>query len=309
MPRAPIKPSYRFALRPRWIALHLLAVAALAVMIAACFWQLARLQDKQDRNRLYDERAATAVEPVADVVPVGASEAVVDGARFRVLEATGRYLPDEEVFVRSRSLEGQPGAWVLTPLALEGRPGEAVVINRGWIPASDTTPALPAGAEAPAGTVRVTGLVMMSESRGALGSVDAEGVELEVLARADVGRLGRQVDEALLPVYLQLQSQEPAAVAPLPAVVPPPVHDEGPHRSYAGQWAIFAAIWLVGYPMLIRRSAIRRGYDLLDDRDRERGPRAAAGEGPDPVADAAATGDGADPERDQSMLSFRSDPR
>lgn len=307
MPRASITPSYRFALRPRWIALHLLAVAGLAVMIIACFWQLSRLHDKQARNRLYDERAAAPVEAVADVVPVGAPAEVVDGARFRVLEATGRYLPEEEVFVRSRSLDGHPGAWVLTPLALDGRPGEAVVVNRGWIPASDTTPELPAGAEAPAGPVRVTGLLMSSESRGALGAVDAEGVELDVLARADIGRLAEQVDEALVPGYLQLQAQDPPATGDLPAVVPPPVHDEGPHRSYAGQWAIFAVIWVLGYPMLIRRSAIRRAYDALDRaRDGDGGKDADGAPG---IRSGAAAGEDPNSERDQSLLSFRSEPR
>ncbi|MGD9754130.1 MAG: SURF1 family protein, partial [Acidimicrobiia bacterium] len=163
MPRAQIRPSYRFALQPSWLVRHALALVALAVMITACFWQLSRLSDKQARNRLYDERAAQPVEAVDAVVPLDATAERVEAVRFRLLAATGTYRPDEEVFVRSRSLDGQPGAWVLTPLALQGRPGEAVVVNRGWIPSADTTPELPAGAEAPAGTVTVTGLALATE--------------------------------------------------------------------------------------------------------------------------------------------------
>lgn len=258
-------PNYRFLLRPKWLVLHVLALAALALMIVACFWQLSRLHEKQARNRLYDARAAQPVEEVAAVVPVGADPATIEASRYRLLSAHGHYLPDEEVFVRSRSLDGHPGAWVLTPLALDDRPGEAVIVNRGWIPASDTTPALPAGAEAPEGPVVVSGLALAGEKRGALGTVDAEGTTLRVLARADLVRLQEQLTERLLPVYLQLQAQEPTPAGQFPAFVPPPEHDEGPHRGYAGQWAIFAVIWVVGYPLLLRRSAIRRAQDAFDE--------------------------------------------
>ena len=115
-----VRPDYRFALRPRWLLLHVAAVAALVMMIVACFWQLSRLHDKQRRNALYAERSAEPVEAVQDVVPPGAGPDRLEAATFRLVEARGRYLVDEEVFVRSRSLDGRPGAWVLTPLVLDG---------------------------------------------------------------------------------------------------------------------------------------------------------------------------------------------
>ena len=270
MPSPAARPDYRFALRPRWLLLHVAAVAALAMMIVACSWQLSRLGEKQRRNALYADRSAQPVEPVEAVTPVGAGPDQLDEARFRLLEARGRYLVDEEVFVRSRSLDGRPGAWVLTPLLLEGAgggtsgAGVAVVVNRGWIPSVDTTPELPDGAEAPPGPVAVTGLVLPGERRSSLGAVDAEGTDLTILARVDLERLQAQLDVTLLGVYLQLQAQEPGAAGPLPAVVPPPPPDEGPHRSYAGQWAIFALIWVVGYPLLVRRAALRHAADTAD---------------------------------------------
>lgn len=256
--------DYRFALRPKWLVLHVLAVVGLVVMIVACFWQISRLHEKQDRNALYAARSEEPVESVASVVPPGATDDQVADARYRVLEARGRYLVDEQVFVRSRSLDGQPGAWVLTPLELEDQPGVAVVVSRGWIPASTTTPTLPAGAEAPTGPVTVVGLAMEGEVRSSFGSVDVSGADLAVLARLDLVRLQEQVEPTLLGVYLQLQEQQPAPTQPYPALVPPPPPDEGPHRSYAGQWAIFAVIWVFGYPMLVRRSAQRRAQDAGD---------------------------------------------
>lgn len=257
-PRSSCRISYRFALRPRWLVGHLLAVLALAVMVAACFWQLSRLADKQERNRLYAQRSAEPVEDVAVLADPDTDAAGVEQLRFRMVRATGTYVAAEEVFVRSRSLSGQPGAWVLTPLRLDGQPGTVVVVNRGWIPASDTTPELPVGAQAPAGSVTITGLVLPGEHRGAIGSVDASGPELEVLARVDLARLGEQLTDAALPFYVQLQEQQPAMGDNFPVPVPPPPPDEGPHRGYAGQWAIFAVLWIIGYPVLLRRAARRR---------------------------------------------------
>ena len=171
----------------------------------------------------------------------------------------------------SRSLDGAPGAWVLTPLVTGD--GTAVVVNRGWIQASGP-PVLPPGAEAPAGEVVVRGLRVGSERRGRFGPVDQPGVRLDTLARADIGRLEQQVDEDLHPLYLQWQQQVPPAVGP-PFPLPYPELDEGPHLGYAGQWFLFTAVALVGYPLLVRRSARQRRLGRS-----ERDPVLAAPPGP-----------------------------
>ena len=84
-------------------------------------------------------------------------------------------------------------------------------------------------------------------------------MQLSVLARLDLDRLQEQLDARALPLYIQLQTQQPAqagAVSRCGGSAAPAT--EGPHRGYAGQWAIIAVIWVVGYPVLMRRSAIRR---------------------------------------------------
>jgi cytochrome oxidase assembly protein ShyY1 len=42
-----------------------------------------------------------------------------------------------------------------------------------------------------------------------------------------------------------------------------PQLDNGPHLSYAGQWFLFSAGALVGWPLLIRSSAKRHARDEL----------------------------------------------
>jgi cytochrome oxidase assembly protein ShyY1 len=81
------------------------------------------------------------------------------------------------------------------------------------------------------------------------------------MARVDVARLQQQVPYALYPAYVQLTSSQPAQPGPEPEVLPEPVLDEGPHLSYAVQWFIFSLIAIVGYPLILRRSARNRDQD------------------------------------------------
>ena len=188
--------------------------------------------------------------------------------------AQGTYQPAEEVLVRSRSLDGDPGAWVLTPLRLAD--GSELVVNRGWIPASGT-PQLPPAAAAPAGTVTVRGLLMPSQERGRFGPRDPVEGHLATLARADLQRLQAQVEAPLYPLYLQLQAQDPPP-GDVPVLLPAPERSEGPHLGYAGQWFLFTVIGLVGYGLMIRRSGREqaREADTEATGDDVAGPEVAA---------------------------------
>jgi surfeit locus 1 family protein len=74
-----------------------------------------------------------------------------------------------------------------------------------------------------------------------------------IATRIDLGR--GDLPYSLLPVYVLLQSQQPPQ--DLPAIVPVPTLDEGPHLSYAIQWFAFATIAVVGGAVLLLRD--RRG--------------------------------------------------
>ncbi|MBM3685111.1 MAG: SURF1 family protein, partial [Actinobacteria bacterium] len=247
----------RFLLRPGWLVLHVLALVGLAVMIAAGLWQLDRLADRRADNARLEERSVQPVERVDDLLDADASPAEVDAVVARLAAATGTFDAAGEVFVRNRTLDGRPGAWVLTPLVLDD--GTAVMVLRGWIPTSGTAPELPAGAEAPTGRTTVGGLVVAGQTRGRIGPTDAAEGRLEVFARADLGRIAAQYDRPLLPVYLQVLPTAGPPTGDLPVPVPAPERGEGPHRGYAGQWFAFAAIWTIGYPLLLRRVVRRRG--------------------------------------------------
>ena len=250
---------YRFLLRPTWLLLHAVFVLIVFAMVNLGFWQLRRLSEKRDLNDLLDARASLVVEPLAAVVPftpsVSTDPAAIDAVVWRTVSAVGQYRPQDEVLVRSRSLNGAPGAYVLTPLLLAD--GRAVAVNRGWIPASGP-PVLPPEAVATRGEVFVEGLLVAGQHRGRFGPTDPADGKLLTLARADLIRLQQQIDVPLNNVVLQLTAQDPLAPAPLPQMLPRPSRDEGPHLSYAGQWFLFTIIAVVGYPLLLKRSVRKR---------------------------------------------------
>lgn len=248
---------YRFALRPKWILSHVLIALLVIVMINLGFWQLRRLDEKKAYNASVRANEAQPIAPItsllqpSDPTSRGASDA------FRRVTITGEYDRANEVIVRARSLNERPGVWVASPLRLAS--GDAVLVVRGFLPTQGTPDFVPADAEPPTGQVTVEGLLQETQTRGVFGPTDPGDGRLSNIARVDVERVRKQVPYSLYPVWVQLTTSQPGQAGPEPEVLPEPVLDEGPHLSYAVQWFIFSTIALIGYPMILRRSARNRG--------------------------------------------------
>ena len=297
---------YRFALRPKWIVSHLFIFLLVASMLGAMVWQIQRLHFKEARNARIRTRTVEPAVPVTNLTSPDRAYASTAQIEFHQVTATGRYLTNQQVLIRSRTNDSSPGSWVITPLDLGH--GVAVAVNRGWFPNDGGVYTVPTRFDPPTGLVTVRGLVRQTETRGTFGPRDPRTGTLSNLARADIARLDQQVPERLLPMYLQLQSQTPAIVALRdPEPVPFPVLDNGPHLSYAVQWGIFSSIALIGYPMILRRRAgeIERG-DEDDDYDPDPDGHAPA----DPDVDDTSRGVGAaaDPLPSADTQSSSSDP-
>jgi surfeit locus 1 family protein len=261
---------YRFLWRPRWIALHLLVITAVVVMVNLGLWQLRRLDERKDYNATVESAQQLPAVPITELVPAGAgaTEVEVDAVVYRQVTMRGVYAEDEQVLVRNRSYNGAPGYWVITPLVLDD--GDAVAVNRGWVPFNTTNVDGPWDEFAPPpGPVSVDGMVRESQVRsGGLvgGPTDPEVGELATLSRVDVGRLAQQSQHDLYPFYVDLRSQQPAQ-GDLPAILPEPDLGEGNHLSYAGQWFIFAGLLAIIYPLWIRRAARHRSDEPSRDDD------------------------------------------
>jgi cytochrome oxidase assembly protein ShyY1 len=256
--------SWRFVRTPKWILRHLLVLLLVAAMVTAMFWQLRRLHDKRSYKALVEGREEQAPADVRQLLDPGDGprDPAVQDVVYRPVTASGTYLDDDTVVVENRTYEGTSGGWVLTPLDLGG--GVAVVVNRGFVGYDHDGEIV--APPAPSGPVAVDGLLFPSQHRGAFGATDPTEGKLARLARVDLDRYDRQVDDDLLPAYIQLAHSDPAE-PPVPDDVPqvvalgPPELSEGPHLSYAVQWAIFSTIATGGYGLLLRRVAKDQGKE------------------------------------------------
>ena len=257
-----LRPRARpFWLRPKWIVGHVLVVVLVVTFVSLGLWQLRRHDERQSRNAAITARSEVPAVPVGELVPPGVQSGDVGELEYRQAVATGTYDPEGEVLIRPRSLDGVSGWHVVTPLVLDD--GRAVLVTRGFAPGSDDPEEALRAAAPPAGEVTVTGLVFPTQERRGIGPTDPDEGTLRELARVDIGRIDQQYGGDLLPVHVQLLEQDPPLdPTRFPQQLPRPATEDGPHLSYAVQWFLFAAVGLVGWPILLRRTADeeRRGH-------------------------------------------------
>jgi cytochrome oxidase assembly protein ShyY1 len=244
--------SYRFALRPLWLLSHLVALGCVVALVGLGQWQLDRHDQRGARNATVVARAGQPAVPVADALDEVDDP---DDLRFRRVAAEGAF-GDAVLLVDNRSLDGLPGAWVLAPLELAD--GSVLAVNRGFVFASSGRLDPPPVVD---GTVRLEGTVVPWEGDCGVRRDDAGAplgaacLQREAAAEA----FGADV----LPVVVQRQVSDPAEPGEL-RPVPAPELDAGPHRSYAFQWFIFAALTAVVYGLILRRRAGERAPDVTD---------------------------------------------
>lgn len=154
MPRAP---SVAKADRRR-LRFWLITIAAFATFAATASlgrWQLSRAAQK--------EALQTEIDAQKLLPPIDADEFLAmdkaTAALHRPLTLRGLWLAPQTVYLDNRQMNGLPGFYVVTPLAIEGSQ-QTVMVQRGWVQRnfSDRTRLEPV--ETPAGLVEVTGLIV-----------------------------------------------------------------------------------------------------------------------------------------------------
>jgi cytochrome oxidase assembly protein ShyY1 len=240
----------------RVVLLLAIGIVVTAVCVRAAIWQMDRLHDRRAFNE--QVREGLGAEPV-EVTTLLGREGAEAAPTYRAVRARGTYDPTDEVLVYGRSLNERPGYGVLTPLLLED--GGAVLIERGWVPSTERTAPV-AVAAPPAGPVQVEGFTVPIDQGGTVSGDIVRGI--------DPGALEAKMGRPLLSTAIRLQDQEPPQPADLPAPLPPPELDEGPHLNYVFQWSIFATIALIGTAILIRRE-LREPVAIVRDAEDEEG--------------------------------------
>jgi cytochrome oxidase assembly protein ShyY1 len=222
-------------------------IALVIVFAVACgflsWWQWSRNAERIAENRLIAVNWDRPATPLDAALPALGSWR--HDLEWRQVVVRGTYLSDQQLLVRNRVRNDNPGFEVLVPLRLTD--GRVFVIDRGWlpIPAGSGVPHAPA---APRGEVTVVARLQEGEPdlpgrtspRGQIASVHLPAIQQLVGAATYTGAYGT------------MTSEEPAPAA-RPSVEPKPVADPGPFLSYAIQWIVFAVLAFIGLFWAYRR--------------------------------------------------------
>jgi cytochrome oxidase assembly protein ShyY1 len=232
-------------LQRRWVVGHALVVVLASAFIALGFWQLARDHQKHEKVKA-NKLAYAAPAPLLTTLRAGDV-----GIKTRA-QAAGSYDFAHQVLLRNQTRGNRVGDDLLTPLRLPD--GTAVLVDRGWIPSPSSANERPAQNS---GTVTVRGLAHTSRL---LSAQDAPRTEagLLSLARVDLGRVQHQLPYRLRDIWIEAQSQQPAPGHAGPQLPQPPSPDPVNHMEYAIEWFAFAALPLIGWPIVCARMVRRR---------------------------------------------------
>lgn len=217
----------------------LAAAAGIAIAARLGVWQLDRAERKETQQRNLDARSRL---PALDAASLARSDGEAEGQHFRRVRLGGRWLAEHTVFLDNRQMDGKPGFFVVTPLAIAGRT-EAVLVQRGWVARNFTDRAALPSVTTAAGMVEVGGRVAPPPARLFQFDTVASG---PIRQNLDLPGLARESGLALLP--LSILQDDDAGTAPdgLARRWPAPASDVQKHHGYAFQWfAIAVAIFLL----------------------------------------------------------------
>jgi len=242
--------TFKFLLRPSWLAGHVLVIALTLLLSSLGFWQLDRLRQSKEQNKIIKNRLSQITKNIDEI---GSDYKIAD-IEFSRLQLLGQYDPAHEILLRGRSYAGLAGYNLFTPFITTNK--KVVMVERGWVPIEyDSPPVL--AALPPKGIVEIIAIILSSSSppqgwNKFFAPKDPPG-ELKITAYTDLKRLQKQMPYKLESFYLRLLEQKPLQNESLPYALKPLEINNGSHLSYALQWFSFVVIGLVGYGLIIRQ--------------------------------------------------------
>lgn len=234
----------------RWLLTTLLVLLGSALCVRLGIWQLDRLAQRRAFNA--HVQAMWQAEPLT---LTGQTSQDLTTMEYRAVIVSGTYDFENQVALRNRYYQNQPGYHLLTPLLLDD--GSAVLVERGWVPADGNSAPADWRKYDQSGRVTVEGQIRLGQSKPDLGGVPdptlAPGqTRLDFWNTVNLERIRRQVPYPMLEVFIQPKVDPADETPPIP-YQPEIELTEGPHLGYAGQWFTFAAILVLGYPFFLRK--------------------------------------------------------
>jgi cytochrome oxidase assembly protein ShyY1 len=152
---------WKTALKPRWIAGFVFAIAVSGVFVLLSQWQFGR----STQPEVPTNPATEQVRPLTDTLQPGEFFHGTDADQM--VSAEGSYDPAKQLLVPGRLHDGKTGYWVVSAFAVDGAPAltGAAASPQTWIPVARGWVAEPGDAPAPpSGTLELTGRLLPSEA-------------------------------------------------------------------------------------------------------------------------------------------------
>ena len=211
-------------------------LAVVTVFAIACGflsnWQFHRREEKLVLiNRVLKNYSTDAV-PIDDLLPQ--SNSWSPDFEWRLISATGHFVPAKSVLVRNRPNGGTPGFEQLVPFVLDN--GRTLLVSRGWLPTGskqdypDQNP-LPSLSERTI-TVRLRPSEPVTDRTAPKGEVP----NIEIFRVAN----GLALSNFYSSAYGRLETDDSKDIKLTP--MSPPSTEEGNNFSYAIQWIAFAVM-------------------------------------------------------------------
>lgn len=219
----------------------LFTVPALIALLALGVWQLQRLEWKETLIERLHSRAEAPAAPL----PTGALPE--EEWEYRNVTLRGVFMHANEVHLLNRSLNGNPGLHVLTPMRRtdEGAP-EVILINRGWVPFKHKAPEDRVQGQLE-GEVTVTGIVRYAKPAGAIQGLflPENDPAKNMWYRLDHDEAATVIGESLPQHYVMDGRTEIPGLFPVGRQWSLDIRND--HLQYALTWFIFAIALSVIY--------------------------------------------------------------
>jgi cytochrome oxidase assembly protein ShyY1 len=250
---------YSFLFTARWLKYIAMAIVVVIACVFLALWQ-------KDRREQREQEIATitanySADPVAiDSVLQKTNSTLGTTQEWTQVKLTGEFSDKDTVLARNRTVEDQPGFYVVTPFHLTDGPTIAIV--RGFTTEEDAVPAAPKGEQ-----------TVLAHLRPAQDGSDDDNPKGMIKA-IDPARIPG-MDDSYSHVYAEASSDQTAGSAansgeaesgltPLPM----PDLDPGNHLSYMLQWFAFGIMIIIAVAISARRerrataeAADRGGHD------------------------------------------------
>jgi len=216
------------------LVLLLAALVGVGLTARLGVWQLDRAAQKTRLQADLDQRGRL---PPLTTLALARDGATADEQVHRRAVVSGRWLPDRTVYLDNRQMAGRVGFFVLTPLLLAD--GDAVLVQRGWMPRDFVDRTRIVRPPTPEGPVTVEGSLARGPAR--LYEFDGAG-DGPIRQNLALDAFAREIGVALRPVMI-LQGSS-AVDDGLQRDWPRPAADVHKHYGYAFQWFALSALIL-----------------------------------------------------------------